>query len=31
VEEGGEPLTKVVERSLRDYLVRRGHTRYAAS
>lgn len=31
VEEGGEPITKVVERSLRDYLVRRGHTRYAAT
>ncbi len=28
VEEGGEPLTKVVERSLREYLVKRGHTKY---
>ena len=29
VEEGGEPLTKIVERSLRDYLVKRGHARFS--
>ena len=28
VEEGGEPITKVVERSLREYLAKRGHTRF---
>ena len=28
VEEGGEPITRIVERSLRDYLVKRGHTRF---
>lgn len=28
VEEGGEPLTKIVERSLRDYLIKKGHTRF---
>jgi len=30
VEVGGEPITKIVERSLRDYLVRRGHTKYGS-
>lgn len=29
VEEGGEPLTVVTERLLRQYLVTRGHTRFA--
>jgi hypothetical protein len=29
VEEGGEPLTVVTERLLRQYLVKRGHTRFA--
>lgn len=29
VEEGGEPLTVVTERLLRQYLVHRGHTRFA--
>jgi len=29
VEEGGEPLTVVTERLLRQYLVSRGHTRFA--
>ena len=29
VEEGGEPLTVVTERLLRQYLVQRGHTRFA--
>jgi len=29
VEEGGEPLTVVTERLLRQYLVARGHTRFA--
>ena len=28
VEEGGEPITKVVERSLREYLVRKGQTKF---
>ena len=28
VEEGGEPITKVVERGLRDYLVAKGYTKY---
>lgn len=31
VEEGGEPLTVVTERLLRQYLVQRGHTRFAPS
>ncbi|UAJ13003.1 hypothetical protein [Polymorphobacter megasporae] len=29
VEEGGEPLTVVTERLLRQYLVERGHARFA--
>ena len=29
VEEGGEPLTVVTERLLRQYLVQRGHARFA--
>lgn len=29
VEEGGEPLTVVTERLLRQYLVQRGHVRFA--
>ena len=29
VEDGGEPLTKITERALRQYLVQRGHTKYA--
>lgn len=29
VEEGGEPLTVVTERLLRQYLVHRGHARFA--
>lgn len=29
VEEGGEPLTVVTERLLRQYLVKRGHTKFA--
>lgn len=29
VEEGGEPLTVITERLLRQYLVTRGHTRFA--
>ncbi len=29
VEEGGEPITRIVERSLRDYLVKRGHAKFA--
>lgn len=29
VEEGGEPLTVITERLLRQYLVERGHTRFA--
>ena len=29
VEEGGEPLTVVTARLLRQYLVQRGHTRFA--
>lgn len=29
VEEGGEPLTVTTERLLRQYLVQRGHTRFA--
>lgn len=29
VEEGGEPLTVTTERLLRQYLVKRGHTRFA--
>ena len=29
VEEGGEPLTVITERLLRQYLVSRGHTRFA--
>lgn len=29
VEEGGEPLTVITERLLREYLVKRGHTRFA--
>ena len=29
VEEGGEPLTVITERLLRQYLVQRGHTRFA--
>lgn len=29
VEEGGEPLTVITERMLRQYLVKRGHTRFA--
>lgn len=29
VEEGGEPLTVVTERLLRQYLVARGHTKFA--
>ncbi len=29
VEEGGEPLTVVTERLLRQYLVKRGHSRFA--
>ena len=29
VEEGGEPLTVITERMLRQYLVQRGHTRFA--
>ena len=28
VEEGGEPLTVITERLLRQYLVKRGHTRF---
>lgn len=28
VEENGEPITKVVERGLRHYLVQRGYTRF---
>lgn len=28
VEEGGEPLTVITERLLRQYLVQRGHTRF---
>lgn len=30
VEEGGEPLTVITERLLRQYLVKRGHTRFAS-
>lgn len=30
VEEGGEPLTVITERLLRQYLVQRGHARFAA-
>lgn len=30
VEEGGEPLTVVTERLLRQYLVQRGHARFAS-
>ena len=29
VEEGGEPLTVITERLLRQYLVKRGHARFA--
>lgn len=29
VEEGGEPLTVVTERMLRQYLVSKGHTKFA--
>lgn len=29
VEEGGEPLTVITERLLRQYLVKRGQTRFA--
>lgn len=29
VEEGGEPLTVITERLLRQYLVQRGHTKFA--
>ena len=29
VEEGGEPLTVITERLLRQYLVKRGHIRFA--
>lgn len=29
VEEGGEPLTVITERLLRQYLVTRGHTKFA--
>ena len=29
VEGGGEPLTVITERLLRQYLVKRGHTRFA--
>lgn len=29
VEEGGEPLTVITERLLRQYLVQQGHTRFA--
>ena len=29
VEEDGEPLTVITERLLRQYLVKRGHTRFA--
>lgn len=29
VEEGGEPLTVVTERLLRQYLVQRGHAKFA--
>jgi hypothetical protein len=29
VEEGGEPLTVITERLLRQYLVQRGHARFA--
>lgn len=29
VEEGGEPLTVITERMLRQYLVQRGHTKFA--
>ena len=29
VEEGGEPLTVITERLLRQYLVKRGHTKFA--
>ena len=28
VEEGGEPLTVVVERALREYLAKKGHTQW---
>ena len=31
VEEGGEPITQVTERGLRQYLVQRGYTKFAAS
>lgn len=29
VEEGGEPLTTITERMLRQYLVSKGHTKFA--
>ncbi len=29
VEPGGEPLTKITERALRQYLVQRGHAKFA--
>lgn len=29
VEEGGEPLTAITERMLRQYLVSKGHTKFA--
>ena len=31
VEDGGEPITKVVEQGLRDYLVRRGYAKFGAA
>lgn len=31
VEEGGEPITQVTERGLRQYLVQRGYTKFAAN
>lgn len=31
VEEGGEPITKVVEQGLRDYLVRKGYAKFGAT
>lgn len=31
VEEGGEPITQVTERGLRQYLVQRGYTKFAAT
>ena len=31
VEDGGEPITRIVERSLRDYLVKRGYVKFGKS